>query len=124
MCLESNGVKQSKVSTQMFGSDSESDTLCSRNYPVKSIVPQAGRYFRESGGTGVFLPRCKSTTRNLRMIDNRRKLDAQMPARCTKSVLHSKKKENVSCSSIQYTSYPQMPEAPPDSRSLPPDWMY
>lgn len=81
---------------------------------------------RESGGTGVFLPRCRTSARNLRTHDSRRKPEFQLPVSSGRPYtnLPDKAKENVADGpSLQYPSCSPLQEVTPDI-SLPTEWTY
>lgn len=81
---------------------------------------------RESGGTGVFLPRCRTGARNLRVHDSKRKHEFQYSVSAVRqgSFLPDRAKETVADrTSLQYPSCSPLQEVAPDI-SLPTEWTY
>ncbi|KAI5077209.1 hypothetical protein GOP47_0007033 [Adiantum capillus-veneris] len=97
----------------------------SGQYPARAVTSFGAPTLRESGGTGVFLPRCRTGARQLRILESKRKPDLHFSdsTRCAKSVLPNKRKEDVGRPSLQYASYPPMQEVTPEV-SLPTEWTY
>eukprot|EP00250_Pteridium_aquilinum_P011204 c19903_g1_i1 orf=505-1431(-) len=94
-------------------------------YPARAVflgLPTS----RESGGTGVFLPRCRTGVRHLRNLDSKPKpeFESQASRRCTEALIPNKRKENVEdMPSLQYPSCSPLQEVAPDI-SLPTEWTY
>lgn len=112
---------QSQSSKQRLGSPV---AYPNGRYTVRAAA-SLGAPSRESGGTGVFLPRCRTGARNLRILESKRKPDLQFPpmSSSTKVVLPSKRKEDLERPSLQYPSFTPMQEVAPEI-SLPTEWTY
>ncbi|MCO5609067.1 hypothetical protein L7F22_063288 [Adiantum nelumboides] len=93
-------------------------------YPIQAVSTSSGALtLRESGGTGVFLPRCRTGARQLRTMESKCKPELHFSdsTRCAKGVLTNKRKEDIGRPTLP--NFPPLQEVAPEV-SLPTEWTY